>query len=142
MTYGGKPHLDLIKRQHAKRRKDGVCIANPRHGKAHRGGRCKACWDRKNKAQQISRILNPVTPAPEPGVLVYKRAGGKPKHWYEQWHWLVNERGHSACGRFLAIGEFAGRPPESIPLADRCAGPGCRQRWDYIDARPEQHAHG
>lgn len=41
-----------VKRLHDERRRLGVCIQNPKHGPAFRGGRCLACWNRKLAAER------------------------------------------------------------------------------------------
>jgi hypothetical protein len=37
----------------ARRRKAGVCVNNIDHGLAWKGGRCKACWEKKVKAERV-----------------------------------------------------------------------------------------
>ena len=37
----------FMKRLHDERRERKDCINNARHGKAHKGGRCKPCWEAK-----------------------------------------------------------------------------------------------
>ena len=47
-------NLRYMKELHGARRKAGVCINNATHGKARKGGRCLACWNKKLKAERVA----------------------------------------------------------------------------------------
>ncbi|MCW2901071.1 MAG: hypothetical protein JWO67_3336 [Streptosporangiaceae bacterium] len=56
---------------------------------------------------------------------VYRTATGR------IWHWPHPDRitHRSACTAW-PLTDHMHTLPVSVPMADRCAGPGCRQRWE------------
>lgn len=41
-----------VKKLHGRRRDEGKCIGNAKHGAAYKGGRCRKCWRAKLRAER------------------------------------------------------------------------------------------